>query len=385
MQLKLLYDPQRREVFVEDQSTLDTLKNGSMGTLSNRRLTLMPEEALFLMDVRNAECANNRTGEPMPFNALASHFTGSRKFMAKYFTYKDWRDRGLIIKGPEFAEGTAKSTPVKRYPSQPFNPKGRRTRGIFFSDDLTTVTDDRNSDLYTQHWIGQFGTYKIENHGTINKFDIFETLFLLERGMLALEGRTKAEVTEAAQRTRPDFIKMYQVYADWRSKGYVVKTGFKFGTHFRIYFPGATPHNKDARTHSKHVVHVFPRDVKMLISDWARAIRVAHSVRKTFILAIPGKSRNKKMSIDFVLFHRKGGNIEQPESDQPRFAMLSLSENEHIGGSELSAIINEAKKKRLELIIAIADRETAVTYYKVRRIELPRSDYEYYEIDWLQP
>ena len=65
--------------------------------------------------------------------------------------------------------------------------------------------------------------------------------------------------------------------------------------------------------------------------------------------------------------------------------MLSLGEEEYIGGSELSAIINEAKEQKLELIIAIADRETAVTYYKVRMIELEGSDYEYYEIDWMQP
>jgi hypothetical protein len=36
-------------------------------------------------------------------------------------------------------------------------------------------------------------------------------------------------------------------------------------------------------------------------------------------------------------------------------------------------------------VIAIADRETAVTYYRVRKIELEKSPYEYYEIDWMQP
>ncbi|MGI0134845.1 MAG: hypothetical protein ACREBW_07810, partial [Candidatus Micrarchaeaceae archaeon] len=110
-----------------------------------------------------------------------------------------------------------------------------------------------------------------------------------------------------------------------------------------------------------------------------------HSVRKTFILAIPGKVRKKALGIDFILYHRKGGEIEIPGKDRPRFGMLSLSEEEYIGGSELSAVINEAKSHRLELIIAIADRETAVTYYKVRRIELQGSEYEYYEIDWMQP
>ena len=217
-------------------------------------------------------------------------------------------------------------------------------------------------------------------------FDVYETVFLMEHGKLKAGNYSKQEISDIAYKRRSDFPKLYQVYEDWRSKGYVVKTGFKFGTHFRIYFPGARPGRDDpAWVHSKHVIQVFPRDVKMLISEWARAIRVAHSVRKTFILAIPGKSRKKNMEIDFLLYHRKGKDTENPEDDAPRFAMLSISEDEYIGGSELSAIIGEAKERKLELIIAIADRETAVTYYKARRIDLPRSEYEYYEIDWMTP
>src|SRR5208283_5057149 len=99
----------------------------------------------------------------------------------------------------------------------------------------------------------------------------------------------------------------------------------------------------DKWVHSLHVIHVFPRDAKLLISEWSRAIRVAHSVRKTFILAIPGRSRKKNMNLDFVLYHRKHDGIEAPEENTPRFAMLSLSEDEYLGGSELSAILNEAK------------------------------------------
>ena len=222
--------------------------------------------------------------------------------------------------------------------------------------------------------------------GRLNKLDIYETLFLIDRNVLKVENYTRKQISDTAEKRRPDFQKLYQVYADWRSRGYVIKTGFKFGTHFRVYFPGAKPMKEDSSwVHSMHVIHVFPRDAKLLISEWARVIRVAHSVRKTFILAIPGKSRRKKVAIDFVLYHRKGNGIETPEDSKPRFGMLSLSEEEYIGGSELSAIIKEAKEHRLELIIAIADRETAVTYYKVRGIELEGSDYEYYEIDWMQP
>ena len=112
---------------------------------------------------------------------------------------------------------------------------------------------------------------------------------------------------------------------------------------------------------------------------------MAHSVRKTFILAIPGRSRKKKLPINFYLYHRKGTATENPSNSQPSLAMLSLSEEEYIGGSELSSVIRQSSESGCELVIAIADRETAVTYYKVKGVELPGSSYEYYEIDWIQP
>jgi tRNA splicing endonuclease len=65
--------------------------------------------------------------------------------------------------------------------------------------------------------------------------------------------------------------------------------------------------------------------------------------------------------------------------------MLSLGEEEYIGGQELSKALNEAKRRRMELILAIADRETAVTYYRVTRIRMPGSRHDYFEIDWFQP
>ena len=137
--------------------------------------------------------------------------------------------------------------------------------------------------------------------------------------------------------------------------------------------------------HSKHVIHVFPKDSTLLISEWARAIRVAHSVRKTFILAVPGEPDGEKIELDYVLYHRKGGNAEDPDVDAPKSGMLSLSEEEYIGGREFAAALKEARSRKLDLILGIADRETSVTYYRIKQIRLPGSKHEYYEIDWLQP
>ncbi len=385
--LSLKFNIKTREISTADQSTADILNNGHFGTKKDGRLTLEIEELLYLIDTRNAFCVSTENVK-LGFNDIASIFGKNRKFMARYFTYKDWRDRGLIIKKPTGeTENVQQPTQTKKYSEKRLSIKDYKLDGVFYADDLITVIDDQEKGrkIYEDHWFGQYGTYKSSDHGTLNKLDVYETLFLTEKALLKTN-YTEKELIEISSRRHPDFQKLYSVYADWRSKGYVIKTGFKFGTHFRLYFPGAQPlKNKDDWIHSKHVIHVFPRDAKLLISEWARVIRVAHSVRKTFILAIPGKSRKKKLSIDFLLYYRNGGNAEVPGKNKPKYAMLSLSEEEYIGGSELSAIINEANSRKCELIIAIADRETSVTYYKIKRIILENSEFEYYEIDWLQP
>jgi len=373
-------------LIVKDQSSMDVLKKGHFGKQAKRVLELFPEEALYLMDVRNAECSSPKG--PVSFNELASRFWRSNKFAARYFTYKDWRDRGLVIKRP-FKTPESRSAAFKEYPGSTLRLPGYRMDGVFFKSDLMTVIDDSTNgkDIYENFWFGQYGSYKAADRGKLNKLDMYETTFLVSKGMLNLQNTTGKEAMKFATTRRKDFEKLYGVYADWREKGYVIKTGFKFGTHFRVYFPGAKPIRGDdpSWVHSKHVIHVFPKESKLLISEWARVIRVAHSVRKTFILAVPGTLKNKKTAIDYVLYHRHGGDADSPENSSPKYAMLSLSEEEYIGGNEFAAAIRAARGMKLDLILAIADRETAVTYYRVKQIRLHGSENEYYEIDWMQP
>ncbi len=369
-----------------DQSTKDQLQRSYFGEMEGGNLALSPEEALYLIDARGASCAYN--GVPQGFNDIAASFANSRKFMARYFTCKDWRDRGLIIKEPTFGYKQPAGTPLKQYPGSALELPAHRVDALFFPGDMIAVApgDEASKRLYTDFWLGQYGTYKLADKGNISKFDIYETLFLIDRKILRLSNATRADAVRCARSRRKDFLRLYQVYKDWRDKGFIIKTGFKFGTHFRVYFPGAKPVKDGNWTHSKHVIHVFPKDSRLLISEWARAIRVAHSVRKTFILAIPGSATKRRVSIDYILYHRSGGGVVgTPDTAAPKYAMLSLSEEEYIGGGELAAAIMQAKEMRMELILAIADRESAVTYYKVRQIRLPRSENDYYEIEWVQP
>ena len=386
MGITIEFNKKSKELTVAEPESVSSLQNGHYGVMRSGVIHLSPEEALYLMDIRNAKCYDEK-GNELLFNDLARHLY-SKKLMARYFTYKDWKDRGLMARPVEEARGNYGKNPMKKYPSGKFTPPKYSIEGMFFPDDLVTIIDDESvgRELYENYWFGQFGSYKAEQRGKLSKLDIYETLFMLKHCGLHLKNSNERKIRRYVKGLRSDLPYMYEVYEDWRLRGFILKTGFKFGTHFRVYFPKASPTKTGEEwVHSRHVIHVFPRRNRMLISEWARAIRVAHSVRKTFILAIPGAKRKAKAKLDFLLYHRKNGGVETPGKDDPSFVMLSLSEEEHIGGGELAEAIEAAKKLGLDLILAISDRETSVTYYRVRRIELPGSKYEYYEIEWEQP
>lgn len=391
MGIQIEFDPKKKKLFVSQPESVSSLLNGFYGCMKNGIIHLFVEEALYLMDIRNARCFDQSLNE-YKFNDIAKLFK-SKKQMAKYFTYKDWRDRGLIARpSSELSERYARNS-IKKYPSEKLSLDKYAIYGRFYPDDLWTIVDDDavGKDLYERYWFGQYGSYKAEQRGKLLKLDAYETLFLIRHADLVLENATEKSVISAAKKKHKYFLNLYEVYEDWRLHGYVLKTGFKFGTHFRLYFPGASPVKTSGQwVHSRHVVHCFPRQSKLLIAEWARAIRVAHSVKKTFVLAIPGKKQKKKMknlttSLDFILYHRKNDGIENPKTGKPKYLMFSLSEEEYLGGEELANAIEECKNIGLELLLAICDRETSVTYYLVKRIELPGSDYEYYEIEWIQP
>ena len=371
----------KKEVLVEDPASVQSMHKGFFGSPykgKGDRVVLRPEEALYFMDVRNASCGEKT------FNEVASK---TKAHLTKYYCFKDWRDRGLVARPISEASGDYGRSPVVKYPSKKFKAPKVKAKGVFFKTDLLSVIDDDEEGrrLYEENWLGQYGTYKARKHGRYLKLDVYETLFLLNHGDYSTNS-SKTAVAREAKKRRPDFKSLYDVYEDFRLRGFVVKTGFKFGTHFRLYFPGASPNRDETEwMHSRHVIHVFPRHAKMIISEWARAIRVAHGVKKTFILAIPGRKRKGKGELDYLLYHRKHGVAHNPRENKPRFAMLALNEEEKIGGEELSRSIENATKHGLDLLLAICDRETSVTYYRVKRIDLPESRFEYYEIEWFTP
>ncbi len=379
-------DTKRRELFVDDPEYISSLRRTYYGSMNSGRLYLQPEEGLYLLDIRNAICVDAYDeNKQYTFNDVAKHLYYP-KLLSKYFILKDWRDRGLVLRPSNERFKPPKRIDRLTYPKESIDLPRLHVKGMFFPEDLITIIDDTEvgKRLYFEYWFGQFGTYKAEHRGKIHKLDVFETIFLMRHAGLKTD-YSLTEIKRFAKERHELFPSMYKVYEDWRMKGYVLKTGFKFGSHFRIYFPGAKPGKRKEWIHSHHVLHVFPKTERRIISEWSRAIRVAHSVRKTFVLAIPGKQKDRKMDLDYLGYHRVKGGIAIPGENPPRYMLLALSEDEYIGGAELSYALNRCDELGLTLLLGIADRESSVTYYRVKRINLPESKYNYYEVEWIQP
>ncbi len=373
---------------VGDQSSVSILKKSFYGKPEGAVLFLEPEEVMYLVDIRNSVCYNE-SGSVMAFNQIAKRYKSMiPRIITRYYAYKDWRDRGLVIKHIKDNKKYNRA-PIHEYPSPGFDVPKYDAKGTYYWEDNLTIVDDNETALkmYKENWFGQYATYKAIQQGQFGKLDIYETIFLTKHEALKLDNVESIEdIFENVKTTNPFFRSIYNVYEDWRLRGYVVKTGFKFGTHFRIYFPGASPAlDNDEWIHSKHLLHVFPRKMELLAAELSRAIRVAHSVRKTFILAIPGEGEVESIQPDFILYHRRKGVNESPKTGNPSYLMLTMHEEEKISGEYLAGAIKYAADKGLNLLLAIVDRETSVTYYRVKRIELKNSRYEYYEIEWMQP
>ncbi|MBI2079481.1 hypothetical protein HYT84_01850, partial [Candidatus Micrarchaeota archaeon] len=279
--IKLELNRKDNTICVKEASEVTSLSNGFYGDMKKGIIYLTPEEVMYVMDIRNGKCYDE-SGNTYTFNEVAARYLENPKLLARYLTYKDWRDKGLILRDIDEIEGSYGRGGARKYQSGKFKLDAYSISGLFFPEDLLTILDDElvGKDLYEKYWIGQFGTYKAAHRGKISKLDVYETLFLLKHGGLGLKNGKFEDVWAAAEERIKYFEDMYSVYEDWRQRGYIIKTGFKFGTHFRIYFPGASPvRTQDEWMHSKHVIHVFPRKSKLIISEWARAIRVAHSVK----------------------------------------------------------------------------------------------------------
>jgi len=121
------------------------------------------------------------------------------------------------------------------------------------------------------------------------QLSLVESAYLMERGIINIGSSDTGDLLDidgfsvVASSIEPDFLRKYKAYANLRDSGLVPKTGFKFGTHFRVYsqvsLTGKMPH-------SEYLIHAIPWDHVFMLPVMSRAVRLANSVRKRMLYAV---------------------------------------------------------------------------------------------------
>ena len=117
------------------------------------------------------------------------------------------------------------------------------------------------------------------------ELSLLEAAYLVGSGQLALRDAKSGRAVpldrleRRARRLDPRFGERRAAYRELRGRKLVVKTGFKYGAHFRAY-----PRNPE-HAHARYLVQAVPATHRAAWPEIAGGVRVAQGVRKEYVLA----------------------------------------------------------------------------------------------------
>lgn len=114
-------------------------------------------------------------------------------------------------------------------------------------------------------------------------YSSYEAYYLYNRKDCEIVNNNKVlnniEILRHFLRSDKDFNLKYSVYSTLRSRGYIVKTGLKFGGEFRVY-------EKHNLVHAKWICYSVKSSRKISWEDIISKARVSHSTAKKLLIAI---------------------------------------------------------------------------------------------------
>ena len=140
---------------------------------------------------------------------------------------------------------------------------------------------------------------KIAEFDTPLNVDLIEGLYLLEKGLIKVYRGPKQRMVSAktlreyGTKAYDGFKLRYTVYKNLRESGYVVLPGVKFGCDYAVYERGP------GIDHAPYLVSVKESKENITSADIVRAGRLATTVRKRFIIAVP---KSRKGEIQYLMF-----------------------------------------------------------------------------------
>lgn len=127
--------------------------------------------------------------------------------------------------------------------------------------------------------------------------DLVESYYLIQKGKLKVISRDKLlslrDMKEICRKQYDKFDLKYTVFQNLRDRGYVVSPGIKFGCDFAVYEHGP------GIDHAPFLVQVLNADEVITATNIILSGRLATTVKKQFIIAIP---KMKDKSVQFIAF-----------------------------------------------------------------------------------
>lgn len=315
------------EIIVEGKEASRIYNKGAYGIFDGKKLKLDLIEACYLLEKEKIEIEKeNKKIDLKKFIQYAIKIYPD--FEIKYLVYRDLKERGYILKPDEIFHLYQRGS---KPPAQPthvvialseraifsikeleawlekfkkknliigivdeegdltyyfikfFRMKGkfveREYEGkIYLLNDRSIVWDKNLIEKLKEDFIGR-------ELGKFLQLSLTETAYISERGAKIVKNGRKMGIKRFmnhAKKIQTDIEERLRVYKELRAFRLLPKTGFKFGSHFRVY--DGSPEN----THAPYLVHVIKNDYKSSWAEISRAVRLANSVKKEMVFASVG-------------------------------------------------------------------------------------------------
>lgn len=122
--------------------------------------------------------------------------------------------------------------------------------------------------------------------GEVLQLSIIESAYLVSKGVLEVDssdGRLEVDaLVQFGERHQDEFSIRKDAYFHLRDEGLLVKTGFKYGTHFRMY------EDHPDKCHARYLVHATSAEKGTSWPEISRAVRLAHGVKKEILFSMVG-------------------------------------------------------------------------------------------------
>jgi len=308
---------------------------GYFGTpQSGGGIVLEPTEAVYLSESRDLSVELD--GRIMDFPSMFQHALALESgFDIRYIVYRDLRKRGFIVRGSSpmdfkvYARGekpprgkvaymiraVSESSPfilrdvsgqmdnmregigflmaivdeegdLTYYGISGISPDGENPRDMEKKDINCVLLEDRGmvwdpSDAERLRESGFYG----KPMGDALQLSLVEVCYLARRGVIVLsDGRgtpiDREHVFDRCASIQEGFERNYAGYSHLRELGLWVKTGFKYGTHFRVY------QKNPQKSHAQYLINVVDIDLRSTWAELSRGVRLSHGVRKNLVFMV---------------------------------------------------------------------------------------------------